>query len=172
MPDGKSRAAFDVEPTAVEPPRRCDHSPSCLDVAAAVDMTMRHLIVLAVIAVLVVGCRTSATQVASSPDSTKSSPSSPLDSAVTTRACPASFVIGILVRSGASLAIDDEADRSVRDVIWSPEFEVRDDQPGLIVVDTSGVPVAAEGDRVRLNGGEWEDGRWYACGGIEVLREQ
>jgi len=82
----------------------------------------------------------------------------------------ASFVERELISSdGTTLTISEETSSAPRAISWPPGFVVRIEGANLVVVDHDGTVVAREGDRVRIVVGELPDGKWDACGGVNLV---
>ncbi len=85
------------------------------------------------------------------------------------QACPVALLTGVLVEQDAELVVISEPGGRPERLLWPWDYRVRREGARLVVVDLFGVVRARAGDRVRIGGGEVEDGTWLACGGIEVV---
>jgi hypothetical protein len=84
--------------------------------------------------------------------------------------CPDALIEGALVADARwGLALDDGQSGFVRKLLWPYGYTARRDER-VVVLDERGRIVAAEGDEVRLGGGEVSpDDAWLICDGIHVV---
>ena len=87
--------------------------------------------------------------------------------------CPAALTEGRLVADSVQGIALIEGDDTRRPVIWPYGYFARATSRGLEVVDSEGVVVAREGDRVEIGGGETgpngDTRPWLVCGEVVVL---
>ena len=87
----------------------------------------------------------------------------------TPAACPAALLMGTLVTDERWVLAVRDTEGHTREVIWPSGYAGRRDGNRLALIDALGVPVAHEGDRLQIGGGETgANGAWLACGGISL----
>jgi hypothetical protein len=82
--------------------------------------------------------------------------------------CAAALYEGVLTeQTGDLVVVPVDGGRAER-VKWPSGLGVHKDGDTLVIADFFGSVKAREGDFVRLEGGELEDGLWGSCGTFEV----
>jgi hypothetical protein len=82
--------------------------------------------------------------------------------------CPTGLYEGVLTEQAGDLVVVPDGGGRAERVKWPSGLRVHEDGETLVVSDFFGSVKAREGDFVRLEGGEFEDGLWSACGMFEV----
>lgn len=82
--------------------------------------------------------------------------------------CAVALYEGVLTEQAGDLVVMPEGGGRAERVKWPSGLGVRKDGGTLVIADFFGSVKAREGDFVRLEGGELEDGLWGACGIFEV----
>jgi hypothetical protein len=82
--------------------------------------------------------------------------------------CAVALYEGALTEQAGDLVVVPEGGGRAERVKWPSGFGVHKDGDTLVIADFFGSVKAREGDFVRLEGGELEDGLWGSCGTIEV----